>query len=607
GGERVDPELFSLHLPKPDWGDLWHSVRNEAADLTNVAVAAWNSVESAVGDVVDSIEATIQTVIDNVLQPIVSYVVDTVQQVFDLAEGVFQALAADFETLYRWLGSLFDWDAIKATHESLVQILNSVIYTQIPNSLSELNAKIDDFFESFSTSGISFGSEGNQSLGDAQSSALSQANQAPGPSSNWLQNQVLDAGGGDPAADPTVDGPADDSPLVAFEQAVVDELGGLWDTVVEQFQAAILEGQSAEDLTPNQVLSLVTQMIENDLLAACQTVTDLAFDFAEFVVQSVGDVANTPWHIPLISKVYKQEVGSELSLLDLTALVIAMPASVAMRAAGLDVSALQAAARNIDVLVTHLTPAQMLGREPIDAATRDRLLEAGLDDSEDTLTLISQALGVVYSFALLVLSPFAMLYATKEIKNKWINAIPVVLTLAVLAFSFPLWTGLPSTSYDWISIACWSVFFLLWFGCTAVPAISEFLPKKPADPERQPTLPKNLPATTPVMDWVTGVFGLVGGLILMGGYTAQAFVEGQSPDYAPDDPERGVDIGLKWVQNVLTTLPVTTNVLGVNAFDQWGGKGWAGLLAVSGYAGGGVSSLIRVGINLDDGQVHHVT
>ncbi|MEM9554030.1 MAG: hypothetical protein AAGC60_07210 [Acidobacteriota bacterium] len=601
-----DPELFSLHVPKPDWGDLWHAVRRDAAQLGNIAVAAWNTVESAAGQVVDRIEATIQTVIDEVIQPIVSYVVDTVRQVFDLAEGVFQALAADFEALYRWLGSLFDWDAILATHDALAQILRGVIYTQIPNSLSTLNQTVDDFFDQFTTTGIDPGAAGDDSLGAAHQQALSQADQAPGPSSNWLQNQVLDSGGGNPAAVPDSETPDDTTPLENFEQAVVQELGDLFDTVVDQFKAALIEGQSAENLTANDILSLATQMIENDLLAACKAVTDIAFDLAEFVVESIGDAATTPWHIPLVSKVYKQMTGSELSLLDLASLVIAMPTSVAIRAAGLDVSSLQLAARNIDLLITHLTPEQLLGRKEIDDATRARLAEAGYDDSDGALEVASQALGFAYAASLVTLMPFSWLYAVDKIKNKWVKLLPAFFALVVLAFSFPLWTGLPSTSFDWITIGCWSLSFLLWFACGALPAVVAFRKQKPADPERAPLQPGNVPATNTALEWATSVFGLFGGLFLMGGFTAQTWVEGQSSDYLPDAPNRAEDLGLKWAQNILSSLPGTAQILSLHAFDEWGGKAWYGLAAVFGNGGSGACATIRDVINIDEGQVHHV-
>ncbi|HSF38904.1 MAG TPA: hypothetical protein VLT87_03865, partial [Thermoanaerobaculia bacterium] len=528
-----------------------------------------------------------------------------VRQVFDLAQGVLQALAADFEKLYRWIGSLFDWSSIVTAHTAIANILNTFVHTQLPATLNELEQKVDGFFEQFTTQGVDTGSLGSQTLGDGYSSATEQAGQAPGPSSNWMQNQMLNSGGGNPASTPATSAPSDASPLETFEQQAFAELGGLYDTLVAQLNAALAQGKSAPDLSPNQILELAGTMVANDLLAAAQTVSDLAFDFAEFVVATVGQVAGTPWHIPVISKLYKQKLGAEMSVLDLTALALALPTTVFAKAAGIDLATLTAVAANVELLNRHLTPAQLLGREPVDEATLARLRADGFDSTD--VTAASQVLGFIYGSGLLIYSPFACLLVLDKIKNKWVKIVPVFLSLVVLAFSFPLWTGLPSASYDWITVGCWAIGFLLWFTCNALPSVPDFLPPKPLSPQNQPLLPNNLPATTPVMDLVTGLFGLVGGGFLLGGYVIQAVVEAASDDYLPDatTAEKAGDITFKLVQNCLGVLPTVLLPLNWVPLKPYGKPALAGLTVV-GVAGAGVCSLVRVGANILENQVNHV-
>lgn len=606
-GVPVPPSSFSIHISKPDWGDLWHTIRRGEAALKNIAVAAYDTLETAGKNIVTRIEATIKAAIDGVSQ-ILSYLVDTIQQVFDIAQSVLAALEADFEKVFRWLGTLFDWQSIVQAHTDIKQILNTVFYTQIPQTLSSIEDTVDNFFDRFTTDGIDTGNFGSASFGSGYSDALSQADKAPGPSSNWLQNQVLNSGGGNPAGDVATTSPVDADPLTVFEHKVMEEFGDLYDTLINQFQVAIAEGKSAEHVTPNQVLALVGQMIEQDLLAAAKTVADVAFDLATFVVESTGNVANAPWHIPVVSKLYKEKLGAEMSLLDLTSLALAMPTTVAANVAGLDLALLGKVAHQVALLNQHLTPGQMLGREAIDEATLARLREAGLAEDNATLQGISQILGLVYSFGLLIYAPFSCMYAVGNIKNKWIKAIPVVLSLTVLALSFPLFSGLPETSYDWITIGCWSVAFLLWFSCSALPAIPDFLPPRPLDPERQPLLPKNLPATTGVLDYVTGSVSLVGGVFLLGGYIAQTVVEWKSSCYLPDaTPEfKDEEVVLKGVQNCLGVLPTIAQPLKWTVFDEYGGKGILGVVSVFGLAGAGACGLIRDALNIDEGQTNHI-
>lgn len=603
----VEPaaDSFSVHLPKPDWGTLWHSVRRGAAELKNIAVATISTIESETVSVVRRIETTIQTAVENALQSLVSYVVDTVRQVFDLAQGVLQALAADFEKLYRWIGSLFDWSSIVTAHTAIASILNTFVHTQLPATLNELEQTVDSFFQQFTTQGVDTGSLGSQTLGDGYSNATEQAGQAPGPSSNWMQNQMLNSGGGNPASAPATSAPSNASPLETFEQQAFAELGGLYDTLVAQLNAALAQGKSATDLSPNQILELAGTMVANDLLAAAQTVSDLAFDFAEFVVATVGQVAGTPWHIPVISKLYKQKLGAEMSVLDLTALALALPTTVFAKAAGIDLATLTAVAANVELLNRHLTPAQLLGREPVDEATLARLREDGFTSTG--LTAASQVLGFIYGSGLLIYSPFACLLVLDKIKNKWVKIVPVFLSLVVLAFSFPLWTGLPTASYDYMTIGCWAIGFLLWFTCNALPSVPDFLPPKPLSPQNQPLLPGNLPATTPVMDLVSGLFGLVGGGFLLGGYVIQAVVEAASDDYLPDatTAEKAGDITFKLVQNCLGVLPTVLLPLNWVPLKPYGKPALAGLTVV-GVAGAGVCSLVRVGANILENQVNHV-
>jgi hypothetical protein len=602
----VEParDSFSIHLSKPDWGTLWHSVRTEAAELKNIAVATISTIESETVSVVRRIETTIQTAVENALQGLVSYVVDTVRQVFDLAQGVLQALAADFEKLYRWIGSLFDWESIVAAHSSIARILTTFLNYQLPNTLCEVEQTVDDFFERFTiptdTTGLP-----DQTLGAGYSSAVAEAGQAPGPSSNWMQNQVLNSGGGNPASAPATAPPPDASPLETFEQQVVTELGGLYDMLVAQLDAALAEGRSATDLSPGQILELAGKMVANDLLAAAQTASDLAFDFAGFVVATVGQVAVTPWHIPLLSKLYKQKLGAEMSVLDLTALALALPTTVFAKAAGIDLATLTAVATNVELLNRHLTPAQLMGRAPVDEATLGRLRADGFVVTNTNEA--SQVLGFIYGSGLLIYSPFACLLTLDKLKNKWVKIIPVFLALVVLAFSFPLWGGLPSTAYDGLTLGCWALSFLLWFSCTALPSVPDFLPARPGNPQTQPLLPGNLPAAPPVMDLVTGLFGLIGGAFLLGGYVVQTIVEAASGDYLPDaSPEvKAGDLTLKLVQNCLGALPTVLLLLNWVPFKPYGKPALAGV-AVVGAAGSGVCSLVRVGANILENQVNHV-
>lgn len=587
----------------PTWGNLWHSVKRGAAKLQDVMVKVVSTVVVGTEQLVRQIATTIYTDIAEGLE----YVVDTIKQVFDVVQGVFAALAASFENVFRWLGSvfgtLFDWSAIVQAHDAIGDFLGGFINTTLPRSIEHIKDVVDQFLEQFTTRDTTLGPAGAGTLGEGYNSTVSGADQAPGPSSNWLQNQMVNSGGGAPSGAVGLSAPSDNDPLQAFGQAVSSELGYLTDTIIEQFQIALATGKSATDLTPNQILSIVTTMIEQDLLAAVKTVADLAFDLAEFVVRSIGQVVATPWHIPLVSRLYKQKLGRDMSLLDLAALVIALPATVTLRAAGKSLDGFTALSRRARLLQENLTPAQLFGRAPIDAETRERLRRGGLELDEDDGNAAS-VLGICYGIALATYAPFMWAAATDVLKNKWVKLIPAGASLFALAFSCPLiWSGTPESKDDAITLGCWALAVLLWIGSSGVPSLVKF---RSPSPEEEPLVPG--PARTPLIDRVSGAIGFAGGIILMGAYLVQAAHEvSPSSGYDPDaeNSERLLDVGTKTVQNLLSVLPTAAMPLTWRVFEPYGSPAY-GMLSVLGGWGSGAIAVIRGYSSFSNDKQNHV-
>ncbi|MES2639479.1 MAG: hypothetical protein V4850_08335 [Myxococcota bacterium] len=600
GGARATRSTGS----KPTWGSMWNAVKRGAAEVQHVVVSVYSTVVTETGEIVRRIESQIQTMVKGILQDFANFVVGTIKEVFDLVQGVFDAIAVGMDKLLGWLGSPFDWSAVLSTHDTISGFLSNFMTTLLPGMVTQVKDVVDGFLDNVASAIPDLGEGGNQSVGATQAATMSQAGKAPGPSSNWMQNQVLNAGGGAPTAAPNVNAPPTDSdPIGTFIQTALRDLGSTFDTLVAECSAILASSRSAGEVTPNQILTAFAKMAAEGVVLSVKAVVDLAFDFLIFLVDSLSAVATTPWHIPVVSKLYKRLVGKEMTLLDVTSLALALPLTIAARVAGIDLSGLTLLSRNVRAMAMVLTPAQWFGRAPVDEATRSRLREVGFDETSSTLEQISYVMGFLYGIAQLFFAGFTWLYAIDAFKNKWVKCIPAIVALVVLAFSCPLWQGWPETGFDAAALACWAIALVLWAICQALPAGVGLFAK--STPETTPLLGGK--AATSAVDKVTGGVGTVGGVILLVAYVIEGFYEGASADYLPgaSTEERWLDVAAKFAQNALGTLPTLGMMFSWNLFDPYGKPAYA-LASVVGAGGAAAIGVIRAGVNANNKNLNHV-
>ncbi len=75
------------------------------------------------------------------------------------------------------------------------------------------------------------------------------------------------------------------------------------------------------------VLSLV-EGVALTLIKAVQTVVDLLFEILIAIIRLVRKALNAAWNIPFVSDLYKRVTGSELTAIDLVAMIVAIPGTV---------------------------------------------------------------------------------------------------------------------------------------------------------------------------------------------------------------------------------------------------------------------------------------
>lgn len=112
-----------LSLLGIDWGDVWNSVVDGATEVANVTVAAGNQVTASVTFIIEGVETIVTTVLTST------------SEAFDLVTGIFAQLGTKLGTVTGWLmkqiGYLFGWGDILSRRNAMLALIRG-----LPGSLT---------------------------------------------------------------------------------------------------------------------------------------------------------------------------------------------------------------------------------------------------------------------------------------------------------------------------------------------------------------------------------------------------------------------------------------------------------------------------------------
>ena len=306
--------------------------------LEGVADGIVNIVDTIVTTVSNGVQAVFTFIVDGVTY-LYETVVTFVEQAFDIVETFFAQVKVFFEKIFEWLGLLFDWPDILRTHEVLVYTVNQLlgfvqgsaagIQTIVDNGISNLQSKIAALFDS-AIQNIA----GNSSIGGYE-----QANQQPNPqfssavSNNIVYNNFIDNSGSADSTSVAAAAVADTDPLSQLMQQL--QTFGTNTQTSSAFASAQTYFQNlggSPDQIFSQLLAGLLRVVEGVLLAVLsgvQVLADTLLQLAQTIVAGLQAVLNEEWDIPFVSEFYSWITdGSDLTTLDLIALIVAVPATI---------------------------------------------------------------------------------------------------------------------------------------------------------------------------------------------------------------------------------------------------------------------------------------
>ncbi|RXV68592.1 hypothetical protein D1006_25910 [Burkholderia stabilis] len=337
---------------------LIHEKRAKHA-LTTQSVGGFGNWIGSIGDFVEGVVSGIVNVVDTIITTVgsainaaitfvvngVQYLFETVvqfvQDAFDLVEVFFAQVQVIFEQIFEWLGFLFSWPDILRTHDALYYTLEQFldflpgavggIQTKFDQGITQVKNQISAIFDQLVNS-----VGGTSTLGGYTDS---QTPTEPVYSSGNANNIVLNA---------TVE----NSPAATQTTAVPPSNTGPWDILTQQIQSLTTSVQNDPAFndalaymnnlggSPDQIFSQllsallrVMQGLANAMLSGVQAVVDGVLQLVQTFLTSLKDLFTADWNIPFVTQFYAWLTdGSQLSLGDLFALVLAIPSTIIYKA-----------------------------------------------------------------------------------------------------------------------------------------------------------------------------------------------------------------------------------------------------------------------------------
>jgi hypothetical protein len=309
--------------------DLGSVIEVAAGDFFDWLASIFDDVESFVVQEVNGLYHFLATIAGEVYDVLL----DCVAAVVHAVEFVFNKIEVFFEDLIKWLGFLFQWGDILRTHAVLKNLFNTYM-NKCVDSLGTARADIQAAFtdvQNYLDAWAGIPSNIPPSLsGGTLDGTTSSAGQAPGqdtPQANWgLHHLKSNAASGDTSAQPG-QGIADD--ILSVLQPLADALErekDVFQAAYQSFKADIID--KIHQLSFPQIVEGVFAIVADALLQSVENVLLAAVDVLVALVEGALDGLNATIDIPVISWVYQQVTGDELSLLDLSCLVAAIPVTI---------------------------------------------------------------------------------------------------------------------------------------------------------------------------------------------------------------------------------------------------------------------------------------
>jgi hypothetical protein len=253
-------------------------------------------------------------------------VIDNLPGAVALITSLFEKLEVVFEDIVKWLGFIFQWSDIINTHK----VLRNVMTLGIGNALDQLPALSQQIRSAFDSLEAQIDSWAQIPDTTATLGSYTQpASATPGfdsPQANWGMHQMKSNIGAATVGPPIAPAVATVDSVVADLATLVANEGAIISTTVQQLQTDVID--QITTLTPAQVAEKIAAIVTDDLLSTAENVILAALAVLQAAAAGAAADFEVTIDIPVLSPIYHQITGDDLSLLDLVCLIAAIPATI---------------------------------------------------------------------------------------------------------------------------------------------------------------------------------------------------------------------------------------------------------------------------------------
>ena len=341
----ASPELGGV------FSDIGHFIDNVVKGAEQVAKMAWQFTENAVQTVIHTAENIYNLVITDVEDAITAVV------------GFLKTVVADIIKVIQWLSALFNWKNILRNHAYIKRPITNPGDPANPGILDRLVAWVANEMNGGTDTTTALGLLGRPVLhgggqrrhghrrADRANPASRQQRSQPGlqhrrqqqrRQCTWMHEKVTENSssatiGGGPATGvgASWDPGTINAAFGQFLTALGNALTGSFADLPEQIQQKIAATQDTFT-DPKSVLSTglssdllgVFQALADDMVAFAQAVAKDFLQLLDTLLDQIVDWLAQPIDIPFVSALYHALTGDQLSILDLTCLLAAVPATI---------------------------------------------------------------------------------------------------------------------------------------------------------------------------------------------------------------------------------------------------------------------------------------
>lgn len=343
------PEWWGVSLAADGWA--YHEsddVKQNMPDLQSAADSVGHRVETTAGDFLHWARHKAHEVDSFVLHKaedayhfvskvggeIYHFTLDCLGNVGHAVQFILEKLKVEFDQLKAWLGSIFQWGEILRIHVALKRIFIAYV-THCLDNLDTAKEGLKNAFTDFQKNIDQWAKVPSDFPASLSGSKLGEsAKSAPGapgqhsPQSNLAVHHLKSNLANATTAAEIGSGVS--GSIETIIQPLIDALQREKDTIEkasDRFKKEIID--QIHDLPVLDILKTIADILADAVLQSIENVLLAAIDILAKLTNGGRAVLNAAIKIPVLSALYKNATGEDLSFMDLVCLIVAIPVTVA--------------------------------------------------------------------------------------------------------------------------------------------------------------------------------------------------------------------------------------------------------------------------------------